>query len=262
MRTFFLFLLPACTLLAKETTQRVFFAYETYYRDYHEKFEAPLKSDEKGVLSGLRVGYDYDHRLYLGADLGIAWGRTRYDGSTVSLLTGEIAPSEATTDNQIFNIEARGGRTFRYRRCAITPFLGVGFFQWNRLLDEDREDYYWHYGAVGFRSVCECTSFFSIGLNLKAMRMLRGEISIDTNDHFFHQILRLGNRWQGLAELPLTYRIDRHWDVRWVPFFLKQNIGRSNSALSIDPDFGTFRILEPSSRTYVIGLRVESGFNF
>jgi hypothetical protein len=253
---FFLFLL---FLMAKGTAypNRFYIGPDIFYRNYHEHLEKPKKSDEYGTLFGFQTGYDYTRsgHMYGGTDFSYAGGNTHYDGSALNVRTLEITPHESTTGNTFLNLEGRIGYTF----LPFQPFAGFGWFYWKRDIGYI-EKYRWTYAAYGLRLCQRIGDRVELGLNLKLMQMINGHIKIEEAGSSSVS-LKLGNRLQYEIELPITYIFQgNHIDIRAVPYYAQQDIGKSECKTISIPPLGRVGITEPSSSTYIIGGRLEIGY--
>lgn len=245
---------------------RVYVGPNIFYRSYHENLNPPFKSDDFGPFFGLVFGYDYrkSNMIYGAVDLGYSWGNVTYDGSILDFENQSVYPKRSDSNNQIFNVETRIGYTFSPRslpELMITPYLGIGYLQWNRDIKYD-ETYNWEYVPVGLYTTYDVTQVFTVGLNAKAMRMVNGKIHINLDSSSIH--LHLGNRWQYGFEFPFIFNLDTRkiWDVRFIPYFYKKNIGKSNDKLVSIYIYPNIKVEEPSSSTYETGAKIEIGYSF
>lgn len=238
---------------------RLYIGPNIFYRDYHEKLCLPAKSDEKGVLYGFQAGYDYERPkwIYFGVNFSPSWGTTDYDGAMQDLKTEEITPHLDDTRNFFLNAEGRVGYSFApQEKMLLSVFGAFGYFLWCR--DIDYMEYYeWEYLGIGARFNWRVKENIEVGLRALVSRMIDGRIQIV--DRESDLTLALGNRYHYSFELPVT-RVYSQWDLRLVPYFLKQNIGKSETGTACYKEFGEFKISEPESRTYVVGGRLEIGF--
>lgn len=265
MRNFFLLLFLVPLFCNASCPHRLNFGPDIYWRDYDEVLTPPAKSHEFGFLYGLQVGYQYIEPCcyYWGADLRSSIGVTVYDGSLQNLNTGEISPYRNNTYNFFLNAEVRFGKTYRIGRSLLIPFVGIGYHNWFRGAAPNNpygydEQYDWEYAAVGLRTEYEINCYWTIGLNLKLLQMINGQMySSDLNDAAF----RLGNVPQYEVEIPLTYTLSRPMgivdQISFVPYYRNQNIGQSNVQTAFLDGIGTVQLVEPGSITHIVGLRLE-----
>jgi Outer membrane protein beta-barrel domain len=269
---------------ATEFPHRLYLGPDFFYRDYSEEQITPgFKSNEFGTLFGLQATYDYVKRnsVYFGLGFRYGGGQTTYDGGLQGGGGGTI-PYESKTENQFFNIEGRLGYTFapgRERRFLISPFVALGYHQWNRDISgngsvpgfgpvpvaDTSEIYSWGYLGPGFHLEYKVSRKFTIGLNAKLMVMLGGRIKVE--DSFQGVLLDegrgdLGNTLQYEVELPLTYNLVQNprsaIDLKFTPYFRSQDISRGKPfALSSGSS-----VLEPASTTTVFGATLGVQFSF
>jgi hypothetical protein len=243
---------------------------DVFYRDYDEVLDAPAKSHEYGLLYGYQFGYEYFEPLstYLGADLRCAYGNTVYDGSLQHLETHQIEPYTSSTVNDILNLEIRYGRIYGTSSWSIIPFFGMGYHSWLRGCAKNDpygydEDYSWFYTAIGLKSFYRINTNWSLGLNLKLMQMTNATmVSSDLCNLTFN----LGERLQTEIELPLYYNLNSRNSffnqIGFVPYFRNQNIGQSDVQTAYLENGKPISFVEPSSTTYLGGVRIEFRKNF
>lgn len=243
---------------------------DVYYRDYNENLDPPKKSHEFGPLYGVQMGYSYikPNCYYFGLDLRVSGGQTTYNGSLIDLINHTITPFNSTTNNGFVNLEARVGKTLQNGRFHYIPFIGLGGHYWYRGLIQNNpygfsEIYTWGYFAFGIQTQCKFNKTWSFGMNLKAMQMFSGTMFASGLNN---AIFNLGNVLQYEIELPINYTPNNSYfllsQISLVPYFRNQNIGKSNSiTTNIDP-IGQVSFYEPSSTTYVGGVRLEFAYNF
>lgn len=250
------------TLCAERLPSHAYFGGEIYYRDFHEELPTPLQSDEKGVMYGWRLGYDFVKRdqIYFGSLLERSFGDSRYDGTTQNIRTGAILPHSSSTDNSFFTVEGRAGFTLPYSKVLITPFLGYGYHSWLRSMKDPikgyDEFYQWQYGLLGIRVFWPFKAW-DVGLNFGAAKTIDPTLEI-RNFLPCVIILKLASAWQWVLEIPVSYHISR-WDFRIVSFILRESIGQSEA---LDTDFLRFTIKEPPGRAYSVGLSAQTGLIF
>ncbi len=263
-RLFLFFLLPIYVhSQSDDRPNRLSIGPDIFYRDFHEKLPSPLKSDEYGPFYGLVAGYEYkrSRQLYAGLDVAYSFANAVYDGSITNFSNGswEVFPKRGRSRNQILNVEARLGYTFVAKdlfALQLSPYFGAGYARWARKPDY-KEIYTWEYLAVGLLTTYDVNRIFNLGLNLKVMRMVNAMMKIDGSD--LKASLSLGNRMQYGLELPMVFSLDKQkiWDIRFIPYYYQKNIGQS-SPKTVDGQ----RIVEPSSRTFLVGSRLEISASF
>jgi Outer membrane protein beta-barrel domain len=269
---------------SSEFPNRLYIGPDFFYRDYSEEEITPgFKSDEFGTLFGLQATYDYVKRnsVYFGLGFRYGGGQTTYDGGLQDAAGNSLGPAQGKTDNQFLNVEGRLGYTFapdRQKRLLISPFVALGYHQWNRDISGDLstpsgpvqvldtlEVYSWGYVGPGFHAEYKVSPKFDIGLNAKLMFMFGGRISLENS---FQGILfndgrgDLGNTLQYEIELPLTYHLIENprtaIDLKLTPFFRSQDISRGQ-VFALSNGGGA---LEPASTTFVFGATVGVQFRF
>ncbi len=267
--------------LQNEKPNRFFIGPEVFYRNYNEEEITPgFKSFESGFLYGVKVQYDYVKRnsVYIGTDLRYDRGQTNYSSQNIDETTGVTTPISSKTNNEFFNFEGRLGYTFKadkVGRLLLTPFVGYGYQQWNRDITGPggyTEDYSWQYFAGGLRAEYRPSRRFTIGMNLKLMRMINGSMDVQNYPGAVAvKALDLGERLQAEVELPITYHLvdtpKSGIALRFAPFYRSQNIGRGDSVGFIAQDengqtvdVGSNR--EPASTTDVYGATFGVVFSF
>lgn len=247
---------------------RVYFAPDIYYRQYSEDITPPGKSDEYGAIYGLQVGYEYlnPSDLYINASLRGSYGDVLYDGALQHFETRAITPYQSRTNSAFFNAELIGGYTCQLTHSLFIPFIGFGYHMWDRgFMSTDpygyEEIYSWNYIAYGFKRYAPLSPNWSWCLSIKFMQMFNSQMFTDNT------IFNLGNCTQCEIETPFIYTPCKPFlgldQIRLVPYVREQDIGRSNYQYiyiqSID-QFVSF--VEPSSRTFLIGFRVEFSRKF
>jgi hypothetical protein len=272
------------TTASPEFPNRLYLGPDFFYRDYSEEEITPgFKSDEFGTLFGLQATYDYVKRnsVYFGLGFRYGGGQTTYDGGLQDRSGNSLGAARGKTDNQFLNVEGRLGYTFapdRQKRFLISPFVALGYHQWNRDLSGDLstpfgpvrvldtlEVYSWGYVGPGFHAEYKVSPKFDIGLNAKLMFMFGGRLKLENS---FQGILiddgrgDLGNTLQYEIELPLTYHLVENSrsaiDLKLTPYFRSQDISRGQ-VFALSSGGGA---LEPASTTFVFGATVGVQFRF
>lgn len=272
------------TVASPEFPNRLYIGPDFFYRDYSEEEIVPgFKSDEFGTLFGLQATYDYVKRnsVYFGLGFRYGGGQTTYDGGLQDAFGNSLGAARGKTDNQFLNVEGRIGYTFapdRQKRFLISPFVALGYHQWNRDISGDLstpsgpvtvldtlEVYSWGYVGPGFHAEYKVSPKFDIGLNAKLMFMFGGRISLENS---FQGVLfndgrgDLGNTLQYEIELPLTYHLIENprtaIDLKLTPYFRSQDISRGQ-VFALSSGGGA---LEPASTTFVFGATVGVQFRF
>jgi hypothetical protein len=265
-----------------ELPVRLYIGSDFFYRNYSEEEITPgFKSNEFGTLYGVQANLNYvkGNAVYFGLGFRYGGGQTKYDGG---LQDGQSTPFTSKTDNQFFNLEGRLGYTFRAGRqknpFLISPFVAVGYHQWNRDISGDgttpsgsaqvldtREKYSWGYIGPGFHAEYKISPKFTIGLNAKLMFMLGTDFDLTTsvgNTVTNQGKGNLGKDFQYEIELPLTYTVFQNSknaiDLKLTPYYRSQDIARG-------PLFETSNggsSLEPASTTSVYGATFGIQFRF
>jgi hypothetical protein len=258
---------------------RLYIGPDLFYRDYNE-IVSPAKSHEFGTLYGVQATYDYvkGNSIYVGASLRYGNGTTTYDGSTRS--NSAPIPVAAKTNNQFLNAEGRLGYTFsldKRNRLLISPFVGVGYHQWNRdvlsgLTSDGKptgssfENYSWGYVGPGIQAKYQVSPQFDIGINAKLMMMLGGKIDA-TDKTSTGQVTgsgsgELGNALQYEVELPITYHLSHNADsninLKLTPYYRSQNIAEGSRFKLSNGN----NVNEPASNTSVYGVDFGAEFAF
>jgi hypothetical protein len=252
---------------------RLYIGTDFFYRNYSEEEINPgFKSNEFGTLYGLQANLDYvkGNAVYFGLGFRYGGGQTKYDGS---LQNTQATPVTSKTDNQFLNIEGRLGYTFQTGRrknpFLISPFVAVGYHQWNRdiaggseqingqaiQIPDLKENYSWGYAGPGIHAEYKISRKFRIGLNAKLMFMFGGDIAFVSDQDRGN----LGNNLQYEVELPLTYTLvensNNAVDLKLIPYYRSQDIGRGSLSVSGER-------LEPASTTSVYGATLGVQFRF
>lgn len=241
------------------------FGLETFYRDYSEDFIPPLKSDESGMLYGIVLGYEHKAPdvMMFAVDFDLALGKTHYDGSLQNMYGEFVAPWQSTTVNSFSTIDAEIGYTFvKGGWHLLTPFVGLGVSAWGRSLDSYDEIYSWSYASLGLQYDYDAGRHWQYGLHGKVMQMLHGEMEAPDMSS---EVMTLGNRTHFELSAPVIYKHSpcskNYW--RFTPYYQYQSFGESDR-VSVDGYYGSlgFYVLEPASRTHILGLKVEYSFGF
>lgn len=257
---------------------RLYIGPDFFYRNYSEKVpdRPDFKSNEFGTLYGLQANLDYvkGNNIYFGLGFRYGAGQTKYDGGLQDEFGRSLGPLKSKTNNQFLNIEGRLGYTFQTGKkknlFLISPFLALGYHQWNRdISGADRvipglgpapgpdgiENYSWGYVGPGFLSEYKISRKFRIGLNAKLMFMFGGNINFVSDQDRGN----LGNDLQYEIELPLTYNIiegsKNAIDLKLIPYYRSQNIAEGPLSVSQARS-------EPASNTSVWGATFGVQFRF
>lgn len=254
--TFLSIILPAQAMASFPWgCNRFYIGVDSLYRDYSEKLEAPLKSDEYGNLYGVSIAYDRfePYGLHIGVDFSLVTGAVTYDGTLVNLIDFSVRAAEGRTRSTIASTEARVGYTLPCNCQSFTPFFGVGYHYWYRGKVEGvprdySEAYDWSYFALGLHWEAEMDEDWTIACRLKCMYPIQPEMSASDVESDFE----LGSEWHFEAEFPISrispcdfYCVS---GVRVVPYYRYLSIGASDL---------TEGYIEPDSNTHVVGLRLE-----
>jgi hypothetical protein len=252
---------------------------DLFYRDYKEEEIRPgFKSNEFGTLYGVQATYDYvkGNSIYGGGSFRYGGGKTAYEGGIQ--INGTQNDLKSTTDNKFLNAEGRLGYTFsldRQDRLLVSPFVGVGYHQWNRDVASSLssngtrfagviEDYSWGYLGPGVQAKYQVSPQFDIGLDAKLMMMVDGKIEATIKNPATGQVTstdggKLGNALQYEVELPITYHLTQdnnsNIDLKLAPYYRSQDIARG-------PLFRSGTAREPASKTSVYGVTLGAQFNF
>lgn len=189
-----------------------------------------VKATTNAVLYGFRAGYEYarPYRAYRGLEGGYTWGTNH----TKVNYTVEHDPNMSFPQYhgdgpiRLGNIEGRSGFAFGKRGYfLLIPFVGVGGYHLSYQQNTLAQQTNWAYAAGGLRTQFTCTSGFNIGLNLKAMRTLYIHTHVQLPAKEYKA--RLNNNWGYEVELPMTWRLTKHWDLQFKPYFAKLDIDSS-----------------------------------
>lgn len=237
-------------------------SFTPYHIAYREDVTPPLKSTESGWLPGFGLAYGYkgkNYGPYARLALGLTVANTNYDGSDQ---LGN--PLLGTTRNVFVRGEGNLGLTLF---SSINPprdftaYTGLGYRFWERGLGSDtsgyREHYSWKYVPVGMRVGYRVNEKWSGAVDASARFMFGGTILVYLSDLYAgynDPQMNLGSRPGWRVEAPVYYRF---WS--FTPWFEYSAIGRSNAVEVTDygrPLNPRMAVYEPSSTTYLIGLRV------
>lgn len=237
--------------------------FETFYRDYSEDLVWPAKSDERGMLYGVVLGYEHKapQVIMLAVDFDLAFGKTHYDGSLQNMYGEFLAPWQSITANSFLNIDTEIGYTFlKSGRHLLTPFVGLGVSGWGRGLDDFSEIYAWSYASIGLQYDYDAGEHWQYGLHAKVMPMLYGTMeAIDISS----EEMILGNKTHFEISAPILYKDNpcskNYW--RLTPYYQYQAFGESN-IVPVDGYYGSLGIGigEPASRTHILGFKIEYSF--
>lgn len=205
INTFLCFLLIPIFLTAEKWVKTYSLAPYVGPEIYYLRRTREGGSDQSGVLSGVRVGYDHVRRykLYWGIDGLWAQGQ----------LKGHKNEDKIKSEFTDINVEARLGYTFqsKYWRCAsFTPYLGLGFL-WERNFLHDPSPSRFHfrndfsYVPIGFLSQIFVIPCFSIGLNFKLRYVIEGEQRTSHDPENDKSWQNFTEKLQYRVELPMTY---------------------------------------------------------
>jgi len=236
-----------------------------YYFDYKEKLPSPLKSNESGLIPGLKLGYSYgmlDQGLYIFMGIDFSYFQTDYNGSTQS---GD--PLKCTTNNTFFNIESNIGYSIF---SFIRPYLGLGFYLWMRDLGYNcaassyRELYYWGFVPLGIMFDFKLTEKAMIVVDMSVKIMFKGHIKVflsDINSGYNDPESRLGNRTGFRIKIPFRYVFNKSVSLELVPWYEYSKIGEGEIFtvyLNGNPEATG---VEPESRTHRYGLCTSAVFH-
>jgi hypothetical protein len=236
------------------------FGLQSFYNYYNENVQAPLKSQETGVIVGATFGYYYLPKAwevfeYLRID--IAYFPTYYDG------TNQLGdPITDYTQNTFFLLEENLGYTFspfQSQRYALTPYLGISYRYWNRLLGGSApfsEEYSWFGVPFGLRMWASFKEWrISIDLSLKLLFNGDLDINLSAIDPLYDdQEVALGNGLAIRLRTRLEWEAKRKTSFSLTPWFEYSSI-RGSSIFPVYYDNSLIGYgYEPPSNTLKIGL--------
>ena len=251
---------------AEKEHRRFTFGPVIAYRSYSEELIAPHKSDEYGPFAGFNMSFEQfkPDDLYWAVEGSYTHGWVTYDGASTNYTTNVTTPYTGDSNSDIFNFEGRVGYTLSVSpTLTYTPFIGLGYHSWYRgeieqAVNDYSETYSWNYFALGLKAESNISDELIVGVNVKIMQMISGEMEASNIDGIFE----LGNRVHYELEVPVTFHLDNMPQdsvlstIRVTPFYKNQNIGESNSVTTLFN--GSFRsFYEPSSTTHVYGTKIE-----
>ena len=226
------------------------------YRDYEELLLYAEKSNEQGVIYGIQSSVDSVRpcTTYYGMDVFCGYGHVNYLGAILNQNSAEVTSYTGKTSSVFKRVEGRLGWTFGLtERCWLTPFVGLGFFFWERgqvaHIPSDYAEYHrWLYGSFGLRAEV-WTDCWGFELQAKAMPMHEGKMRTSFMDIEFN----LGNKWHYEVAAPITYLTERYFwtfdGIRFTPYWRRQDVGQSDLQ-------GIW--YEPASQSWTAGLRLEA----
>jgi hypothetical protein len=213
-------------------------------------------ANQKGLMVGLRTGYDHikRYRLYWGGDFLYAEGRLTGRNSSKRSLKSTL------TD---YNYEARFGYTLQcgyWRMPYFTPYIGGGYFQETNkfhhpspLTIQYRDSF--KYATVGFFSGLELNPKLTFGINAKVKMMVDGKSKISDDPEKDDTTILMQDELQYRVEAPLHFYNcwkSQRFQTSFIPFYEFRHFGgRENYPFDfIDTEF------------HLWGLQIEVAYRF
>ena len=259
------------------------------YLYYHEDISDDIgnfpvygvpKSTEYGFLIGLRGGatfYSLENKLFLRprAAVLLGFGNT-YDGSLQRQpILGpagdtagfEYTPYKFTKNNFFLHAGCDLGYSFPHFNFPFALYTGLDFKLWYRDLMESQdvlyytpgvansETYYWLGVPLGVLITRPVSTKLLLGMDACATVMFTGGMNVAMTaadgSPLNYPAVTLGNRTSLKVELFMQRKLDERLSVKFAPYFLWYNFGKSNSEPSPGGNGASF--FEPSSTSYLMG---------
>lgn len=215
-----------------------------------------VNSRDHGFLYGGYIGYEIlmPDQVYGGISGNILTGKTSHDHFIIKAPSFNVIPFQGETNNLLINLDVRLGYTFGTSCCLFSPFIGLGWFAWNRNISTFpyayKEKLEWKYYSTGFRLVYSLMEKIDIGLNAKLLLTCKGRIKAFSSDEYR---FRLPEQMQWEIETPLNYYLDKKiWifdSFRVTPFYQNLSFGKSGSI------FTDFEFSIPGGTMNIFGVR-------
>lgn len=226
---------------------------------------------EEGFLFGVRGAWTLEEPApwVWRVEGSLVYGKLKYDGAVVNLVTGEEVPARVDTPNTIFNIRALGGRLHRLANRDVIPYGGIAY----RLLVDDlpgdsgyRREQSYVYVPLGLESALFVLGAWTIGIRAEYDWFLYGENNSESDlggiDATLEQDSGEGFRASLHIERTVKGRGSRAVVVIIEPFFEYWSV--DDSDLDTDLVFfvvddelviGEITYFEPANDTTIVGVR-------
>lgn len=135
-----------------ESNNQVGVQFVTTHFNYKEVYEGVLRDTEKGWVPGIGVSLSLMknwgiENLYLNARLSYQSGETEYKGSYLNSNAGYGSVVDKS-DADVLDLDFRLGKGFALKRdFMLTPFLGLGYHEWDRGVNEGELYSHGYYGV-------------------------------------------------------------------------------------------------------------------
>ncbi|MCX6995151.1 MAG: hypothetical protein NTY13_04960 [Chlamydiae bacterium] len=174
---------------------------------------------QSGVLYGGQIAWNRLKKwgLYMGMDTYVASG----------IIKGYNFKKKALKSTLLdWQLEGRIGFNFPY----ITLFSGYGYLGENiNFIEPSPTTFHYRdsikYIPIGFLSLFNINTQYSVGLNAKAKWMTEGRSRISNDPRNAPLNLLMGNEWQYRVDLPFNYNFLKTLEVSFSPFYEFRHYG-------------------------------------
>lgn len=255
--------------LQNKRHNRFYVGTEVFYHDLKESYTSPSRIEENGLIKGIIFGYDYTKPFSIYAGVNIT-----YDESTIYDKNNENL-NQIDSKNQINNYEARTGFNIPFGYYfLLTPFVGYGYNEWTRNIDEafymkyDKLNYKWEYVAYGVRLLALIYKYIDVGLYIKIFEMVKVDVKVYENEDYsnyqtFQQRrtpkYKLDKKSYYQIEFPIYIHPPGSYiiDIGIIPFIRNIRLEKGNELKFFQNTLSP----SPSSKAYEYGAKIELGLS-
>lgn len=150
----------------------------------------------------------------------------------------------------------------------IAFYTGFGYGYWKRGLGGAvpySEDYTWKYLPLGFRGTYQIDKKWAVGADLALWIIVAADIKVyfsEIDSNYNNPETKLENKLGWKLEIPVNYRLAKHWSLVLAPAYEFYSFGRGDDFTITYAGVPVARGYEPSSRThkYVVRLSLKVDF--
>ncbi len=239
-------------------------AYQGAYLHYEEIVDNSVLDKDTGWLNGGFVEARYDtYHVFLRANFDMF-------GSDTAQYT-DFHSFKFDTRELYYRVEADAGyKLFNFRTATISPYVGIGYFWWERgrnILPDYEEDYSWAYAAFGLNYAHRFTDRFLFGVDAALLWPFDTKMKTDIAGTIDRTTFDIKPRLGWRVQVPMSYELTRTYTYRvftfLTPFYERWNIGASPDVAATSGGVPTGDVFfEPKSHTDLYGFRLGFGINF
>lgn len=242
---------------AEEHDDKLRIGAQSQYFDYKEEFPSPGKSEERGVITGISLGYEYkpqSQSSWSELELNYTSGVISYDGSLQNMSTGAYAGTFVDKSQlKLFELlSLLGASLHRTPISDLGIYAGLYLRTWDRILGINQPQYGYEeiysslFLPIGIRYEHQVSERINLGLDAavhipisSAFKMLHSSFTISNS---------LKTEISGRVKAHLQYSFNEKYSIKVSPFIQTVKYKASYIGLGFS---------EPSSKTLQYGSQLH-----